>query len=114
MLFLPLQQNTCNIRYKEEEYICCDPNISVDIEGFTSMGYIYVIFSVINWCYFENTLYGWGLFSPNSTIFYKNRISPMGVVFIVLGLCGLASYATVLPAICLMSTGAVYCVAAHK
>ena len=106
-------QNTCNVRYKGD-YICCDPNNSVDLEGFTGLGYLYILFALLNYFYLENTSYGWGLFSPNSTPFFERGVSPLGCVFVVLGVCGLASYATVLPAVCLMSTGVVYNIAARK
>lgn len=62
----------------------------------------------------ENTSYGWGLFAPNSTPFFERGFSPLGVFYVLLGICGLASYATVLPAVCLMSTGIVYSIAARK
>ena len=106
-------QNTCNVRYKGE-YICCDPGGSTDIEGFAGLGYIYLLFALLNYFYIENTSYGWGLFYPNSTPCFERGISPLGIFYVLLGICGLASYATVLPAVCLMSTGVVYGVAARK
>jgi hypothetical protein len=101
------------VRYKGK-YICCDPDDTPDIQGFASLGYVYLIFSLLNWLYLENTSYGWGLFFPNSTPFFQRGYSPLGVFLLLLGVCGLASYVTVLPGVCLMSTGAVYCIAARK
>ena len=101
------------MRYKGD-YICCDPNNTSDIEGFTGLGYLYIIFSLINFFYIENTSYGWGLFHPNSTPFFEKGISPLGILLVILGICGLGSYSTVLPGVCLMSTGVVYNVAARK
>jgi hypothetical protein len=75
---------------------------------------MYIAFAIINYFYFENTSYGWGLFFPNSTPFYHRRVSPMGVFYGLIGVCGLASYSTVLPGVCLMATGVVYSVAARK
>jgi hypothetical protein len=93
--------------------ICCDPSKPSSLEGFFAIGAIYLIYGILTLLY-ENTSWGFGLWFPNDTIFYRNRISPIGILHIVIGIAGCYNYATVLAGVCVIITGIVYCYAVYR
>ncbi len=93
--------------------ICCDPNKKSSLQGYPEIGAIYIVYSIFVVIY-ENTSWGFGLWFPNDTFFFRNRISLIGLLHLFVGLIGLYNYATCLAAFCLVVTGIVYSYAAYR
>lgn len=87
--------------------VCCDPEKPTDIEGYPIIGAIYVAYSIFIVLY-ENCDWGYGLWFPNDTIFYRWRISPIGILHTITGIAGLYNYATCLAGSFLLVTGCAY------
>lgn len=93
--------------------VCCDPNADPGLEGYLIIGLIYIFYSFFI-LFYENTTWGYGLWQPNDTVFYRNRISPIGLLHMVVGIAGLYNYATCLGGSCLMVAGGAYIYAALR
>ncbi len=95
------------------KYICCDPDQKSSLEGYLEIGAFYFVYGIFTFLY-ENTSWGFGLWFPNDTFFYRNRISPIGIAHFLVGVAGLYNYATCLAGSFLVVTGLVYCYAALR
>eukprot|EP01036_Dinobryon_divergens_P033073 gene33073-42785_t len=62
----------------------------------------------------ENTTWGFGLYFPTDTIFFRNRVSLIGLSHLMVGFIGLFNYATCMPGVFLLTAGLVYCYAAYR
>lgn len=108
---------TCIATYQksstEFKPVCCDPDEETSLVGNSSIGAFYIILSILIVIY-ENADFCYGLYYPTDTFWYEKRISPGGIVYFIIGVVGLASYATALAGVCLMSTGVVTCYAMYR
>jgi ferredoxin-NADP reductase len=93
--------------------ICCDPSKETTLEGYFAIGIIYLFYGFFCLCY-ENTSWGFGLWFPNDTIFFRNKISPIGILHFIIGLGGIWNYATCIAAVFLLITGVVYSYAVSR
>ena len=62
----------------------------------------------------ENTTWGFGLYFPTDTIFFRSRVSLIGLSHLMVGFVGLFNYATCMPGVFLLTAGLVYCYAAYR
>ena len=106
--------NNCSTTYTHGgtvTFVCCDPSYkSPELEGYTDLGALYIFYAIFL-VLVENPIWGFGLWFPSGNFFYNNKISPIGLLHIIIGIAGLASYATCLPGVCLIFTGGAYCTA---
>eukprot|EP00981_Chlorochromonas_danica_P010602 scaffold3290_cov165-Ochromonas_danica.AAC.45 len=115
-IYLLNDQGTCNatyVRNDKVQYICCDPNSKTTLKGYLGIGVVYTLYSIFA-LLFENTDWGYGLYFPNDTFFYKNRISVIGFTHSVIAIAGLYNYVTCLGGACLLTAGVVYQIAALR
>lgn len=105
---------TCTQTYNGRP-ICCIEDAINPLKDLSSVpiGVIYILYGVFLLMY-EDTTYGFGLWFPTDSFFYKNRISPIGILHIMIGIVGLANDATALAGGCLITNGLVYCYAAYR
>ena len=107
----------CPTIYKtdgEKKEVCCDPDDSDStLSGNTPIGVFYILYSIFIILY-ENPIWGFGMWFPNDTPLYAYRISFIGILHGIIGVVGLADYATALAGACLLTTGAVYSYAAFR
>jgi hypothetical protein len=73
--------------------VCCRFDAQTDLEGYFTIGVVYIVYSIIVGFY-ENTSFGYGLWFPNDSWFYRNRVSPIALAHLVIGIAGLYNYAT--------------------
>jgi hypothetical protein len=107
-----LVNGTCAATWKDR-HICCDPSEEAHIEGNVPLGALYIIYGIAN-LLLENRDWGYGVWFPKDGFFFKYRFSPLGVLHILIGIVGFASYATAIAALCLLSTGIVYNLATYR
>jgi len=114
-------QGNCPTRYAKEgslDYIdvCCkeeivDSNLAKNANGSPVaaqwIGALYMIYSVFIVCV-EDITYGFGLWFPSDTVFYDKRVSPLGILHVIIGLIGLTNLGTCLAGVALVINGAVY------
>lgn len=86
--------------------VCCQFHSKSDLEGFAGMGALYLAYGIFILLY-ENVDFGYGLWYPNDTFFYRNRISLMGIIHFLVGVAGLSNYATCMPGGFLITTAVV-------
>lgn len=102
----------CGAIYKGN-YICCDPTDSSPIKGNTAVGALYIVYAIYL-TFIENDEWGYGLWFPKDSFFFPYRISPMGIIHMIIAIIGFSNYATALAAVCLFCTGIVYNVATYR
>lgn len=106
--------NNCSSTYVHGgivTFVCCDPGYkSPELDGYSDLGALYIFYAVFL-VLIENPNWGFGLWFPSGNFFYNNKISPIGILHIIIGIAGLASYATCFAGVCLIATGVVYCMA---
>lgn len=106
--------NNCSSTYVHGgtvTFVCCDPSYkSPELEGYSDLGALYIFYAVFL-VLIENPRWGFGLWFPSGNFLYNNKVSPVGILHIVIGIAGLASYATCFAGVCLIATGGVYCMA---
>lgn len=116
-IYLLNDSGTCNATYVrpngDTNYICCDTNSTSDLQGYLGIGIAYVLYAIFIFLY-EDTTWGYGLWLPNDTFWFAQRISPIGLLHIVMGIAGLYNYATCLGGACLLTAGVVYQIAARR
>ena len=103
--------NTCNSIYVREgetsHYICCDPNdTSSALKGNYKIGCLYILYSFLL-LIIENVDYGWGLWYPNDTLFFKYGVSPLALLHLLIGIVGLTECSTCIAGACLVCNAAV-------
>lgn len=87
--------------------VCCNPNAKSDLQGYFGIGMFYVLYAIFLVLY-ENTDWGYGLYFPNDTFCFRNRLSPISWLHFIVGLAGCYNYATCLGGVCLITTAIVY------
>lgn len=87
--------------------VCCNENASSGLQGYWQIGVVYILYGLFLVAY-ENPNWGYGLWFPNDTIWYKMRVSPIGITNMIFGVVGLYNYATCLAGAFLLITGVVY------
>ena len=97
----------------ETRAICCDPASESDLQGYPEIGYYYIFYGIFI-LFYENTDWGFGWWFPNNTFLYEWRISFIGFIHLIVGVCGLYNYATALPGSFLVTTAIVYQYAAYR
>lgn len=102
---------SCNVTY-ETNTVCCVPGDKSSMSGFTETGVLYILYSIFI-CLYENTTWGYGLWFPNDTVYFTTGFSFIGLLHIILGIIGFATYSTALAGACLFCTGIVYFIAAY-
>jgi len=100
---------TCAATY-HSSYVCCDPDDSPKVDGNASIGVLYLLYGLGN-VLIENCDWGFGMWFPNNLPFFDLGISPLGILHMLIGVVGLADYATCLAGVALISTGVVYTLA---
>ena len=97
--------------------ICCDPSITPPsasaLKGNRSVGAIYIIYGVLMF-FLENPNFGFGLWYPNDSLFYRYGISLCSIINIGIGALGFTSYATMLSGACLLILACVQGYAARR
>eukprot|EP00595_Chromulina_sp_UTEXLB2642_P000269 CAMPEP_0196762426 /NCGR_PEP_ID=MMETSP1095-20130614/1934_1 /TAXON_ID=96789 ORGANISM="Chromulina nebulosa, Strain UTEXLB2642" /NCGR_SAMPLE_ID=MMETSP1095 /ASSEMBLY_ACC=CAM_ASM_000446 /LENGTH=384 /DNA_ID=CAMNT_0042113301 /DNA_START=39 /DNA_END=1190 /DNA_ORIENTATION=- len=93
--------------------VCCDANSESSLVGNIPVGVIYVLYGLFIIPY-ENITWGYGLWFPTDSFFYRNRISPIGIFHILVSIIGFTNYATALAAACLLTNGGIYAYAAYR
>ena len=102
--------NTCNSMYvggTTSHYVCCDPNdTSSTLQGNWKIGSLYILYGLFL-LLVENVNYGWGLWYPNDTIFFRYGVSPLAMLHLVIGVVGLTEYSTCIAGACLVCNASV-------
>lgn len=94
-------------------FICCEPTDSSPIKGNTPVGALYILYGIFMMI-LENDEWGYGLWFPKDSFFFPYRISPLGMIHILIAIIGFSNYATALAGICLFFTGCVYNMATYR
>jgi hypothetical protein len=97
----------------EVKNICCDPDAKSSLKGYPEIGLFYILYGIFI-LFYENTSWGFGLWFPNDTFLFRNKITIIGVLHALIGIVGLYNYATCLAGACLFVTGVVYFKAVHR
>jgi hypothetical protein len=107
-----LVNGTCGAVYKGN-YICCDPHEKSVVTGSTPIGALYIIYSILL-IFLENDEWGYGLWFPQDSFSFSYRISPIGLLHMLIGIIGFSTYATALAGVCLFITGSTYNIATYR
>ena len=121
--YLPTSDGGCATLYGSKK-ICCYQggkyaanNIPIlttyTLIDNTSAGLLYLSYGAFI-LLIENTTWGFGLYFPTDTVFFRMRVSLIGWAHLVVGFLGLFNYATCLPGVFLLAAGLVYCYAAYR
>lgn len=95
------------------KFVCCDFDSKTDIKGDLNIGILYILYSIVL-AIVENPLLGCGLYYPADNILFRNRISVLGILDMIIGLTGCTTYNTFLAGACLIANGIVYQYAAMR
>jgi hypothetical protein len=94
--------NAVTLSSGEVRYICCDPAEDANsLRGNKYVGAVYVFYAVLL-LFIENTSFGFGLWYPTDSVFYRLGISPCAVVNLLIGAGGFLTDATMLAGACLI------------
>lgn len=112
--------NNCSATYltpsHEVHHICCSTtSISENMQdkGSIPLALLFIAYGIFTLCY-ENTSYGFGLWLPSDSIFFRYRISPIGILHILTTAVAFSMHITAFAGACLLATGTVYCYAAYR
>lgn len=97
----------------ETKYACCDPTDESSLEGSVPIGALYVAYGVLLGI-LNNADWGFGLWYPTDLFTYQSKISPLGILHVMVGIVGFSTYATCIAGLCLFCNGIVMCIASKR
>lgn len=106
----------CTATYTENGILktsCCDPDFESTLEGSVPLGSLFLIYGILL-LIINNDEWGFGLWYPTDLFTYDMKLSPLGILHIMVGIAGLAHYSTCIAAVCLIANGVVLCIAAKR
>ena len=110
------QNGNCSATFSQDDqtkYACCDPDDESILVGSVPIGGLYIVYGIFMFI-LNNPEWGFGLWYPTDLFTYQMRISPLGILHILVGIVGLSTYVSCIAGFTLISTGVVLCIACKR